>query len=92
MFTRDKHQEQPLQAVPLMGPAPGKQGMMPPGMPGPFVQPMPGMGPGCYPGMQPGLELARAYVPIQQFGAVFNCSEALKRGTLFPDLYRPCPY
>lgn len=33
--------------------------------------------------------LARAYVPFQIMNQVFNPSEALKKGTLFPELYRP---
>lgn len=40
-------------------------------------------------GMMPQLRLARAYVPIQEFGSVFPPLEALRRGTLFPDLYIP---
>ncbi|NLJ97723.1 MAG: spore coat associated protein CotJA [Tissierellia bacterium] len=33
--------------------------------------------------------LARAYVPIQIMNQVYSPSEALKKGTLFPELYRP---
>lgn len=33
--------------------------------------------------------LARAYVPFQIMNQVFSPSEALKKGTLFPELYRP---
>ena len=33
--------------------------------------------------------LARAYVPFQIINQVYSPSEALKRGTLFPELYRP---
>lgn len=34
-------------------------------------------------------ELARCYVPIQEMNMIFNSREALKKGTLFPELYRP---
>lgn len=58
----------------------------PPGMPmGPYVPP-PGQ---YYPPEPQGPELARAYIPIQRFGPTFNPAEALQRGTLFPELYRP---
>ena len=33
--------------------------------------------------------LARAYVPFQIMNQVYSPSEALKRGTLFPELYKP---
>jgi len=33
--------------------------------------------------------LARAYVPFQIMNQVFSPNEALKNGTLFPELYRP---
>jgi hypothetical protein len=36
-------------------------------------------------------KLARAYVPIQQYGRIFSPEEALMKGTLFPDLWRPYP-
>jgi len=35
--------------------------------------------------------LARAYVPIQQYGRIFSPEEALMKGTLFPDLWSPYP-
>lgn len=35
------------------------------------------------------LELAQAYVPFQNYGPRFEPMEALKKGTLFVDLYRP---
>ncbi|NLL82150.1 MAG: spore coat associated protein CotJA [Tissierellia bacterium] len=35
------------------------------------------------------MELARAYVPFQIMNQVFNQKEALRRGTLFPELYKP---
>lgn len=34
-------------------------------------------------------QLARAYVPIQIMNQVYDIKEALKRGTLFPELYLP---
>lgn len=36
-----------------------------------------------------GRELARCYVPIQVMNMVFDSREALKKGTLFPELFRP---
>lgn len=39
--------------------------------------------------MQNKLELARAYIKIQELNEIYNLREALKRGTLFPELYRP---
>ncbi|MCR2043349.1 spore coat associated protein CotJA [Anaerosalibacter massiliensis] len=36
--------------------------------------------------------LARAYVPFQIMDQVYNPREALKKGTLFPDLYMACGY
>jgi hypothetical protein len=33
--------------------------------------------------------LARAYIPFQTMNQVFSPSEALKKGTLFPELYKP---
>jgi len=41
-----------------------------------------------YPGM-PRLKLATAYIPPQVFRDMFPLSEALNKGTLFPELYRP---
>lgn len=38
----------------------------------------------CCPGA-----LARACVPSQVMGQVFNPREALQKGTLFPELYKP---
>ncbi len=35
------------------------------------------------------LLLARAYVPFQRINQVFSPSEALMKGTLFPELYMP---
>lgn len=70
-------------AAPLKAdrPFPAKKPCQPP------VSPMPPTGP-AYPGM----ELARAYVPVQRYGPTYSPAEALQRGTLFPDLYRPYPY
>lgn len=34
-------------------------------------------------------ELARACVPFQTMGQVYCPREALKKGTLFPELYKP---
>ncbi len=36
-----------------------------------------------------GLPLAMAYVPMQQFGELYSESEALTKGTAFPDLDKP---
>lgn len=36
-----------------------------------------------------GCELARAYVVIQEYAEIYSPKEALKRGTVFPDLYQP---
>ncbi len=35
------------------------------------------------------LELARAYVPFQQFSTNYSPQEALNKGTYFPELYKP---
>lgn len=35
------------------------------------------------------LELATAYVPYQYYTDSFAPKEALKKGTLFPELYKP---
>lgn len=40
----------------------------------------------------PEMELARAYIPYQSYGPTYTPAEALEKGTLFPDLYRPYPY
>lgn len=37
----------------------------------------------------PRLRLAEAYIPYQRYGRIFNPREALEKGTLFPELYRP---
>jgi len=39
-----------------------------------------------------GMELARIYFPIQEIRSVYPPTQALKMGTLFPELYRPYPY
>lgn len=35
-------------------------------------------------------QLATACVPFQVMNQIFNQIEALKNGTLFPELYKPC--
>lgn len=35
------------------------------------------------------MELARAYVPFQQYSRRFDYFEGLSKGTIFPDLYFP---
>lgn len=40
----------------------------------------------------PQARLAQAYVIWQRYGPTFSPAEALKKGTLFPDLYSPYPY
>lgn len=35
------------------------------------------------------LQLARAYVPYQPYVRLYPLSEALKKGTIFPNLYQP---
>lgn len=35
------------------------------------------------------LELARAYVPFQPYGKLYDAMNALERGTLFADLDKP---
>lgn len=53
--------------------------------PGPYPPPpVPPAGPPYQ-----GYELARAYVPIQVFGPTYTPAEALEKGTLFPELWRP---
>lgn len=42
----------------------------------------------CYPRPQE-KELARAYVPFQIMNQTFTPKEALCKGTLFPELYKP---
>ena len=36
--------------------------------------------------------LARAYVPFQYMNQVYSSEEALIKGTLFPELYKPYEY
>ena len=43
-------------------------------------------------GLYPSPRLAQAYVIWQTYGAVYNPSEGLEKGTLFPELYSPYPY
>lgn len=40
----------------------------------------------------PPVGLAQAYVLWQRYGKVYSPSEALEKGTLFPELYSPYPY
>ncbi len=35
------------------------------------------------------VSLAMAYVPVQEYKNVYGCCEALNKGTLFADLYKP---
>lgn len=37
-------------------------------------------------------ELAKAYVPFQYMNQVYSAEEALRNGTLFPELNRPYEY
>lgn len=37
----------------------------------------------------PQLELARAYIPYQQYAKSYSDEEALHKGTMFPELYSP---
>ncbi len=39
-----------------------------------------------------GLELAQAYIPYQPYVGMVPLEEALKRGSLFPNLYKPYVY
>lgn len=39
--------------------------------------------------MYGGMELARAYIPYQRYTTSFSPMEALKHGTMFPELVRP---
>lgn len=41
----------------------------------------------CPPG-----RLAEAYVPWHKYGRTFSPEEALEKGTIFPNLYRPYKY
>jgi hypothetical protein len=36
-----------------------------------------------------GLELAQAYIPYQEYTKSYCPEEALAKGTMFPELYRP---
>ena len=45
-----------------------------------FYRPRPGSG---------NLELARAYVPYQQYSKNYSPEEALNKGTYFPELWKP---
>lgn len=43
----------------------------------------------CFPPMSPYTRLAHASIPTQTMNKVFNPREALRKGTLFPELYEP---
>ncbi len=43
-------------------------------------------------GAYPPHRLALAYVIWQKYAPIFNPAEALKKGTVFPELYSPYPY
>lgn len=45
--------------------------------------------PVCYPIDEACPQLARAYVPIQPWGPVFEPERGLAKGTIFPPLVRP---
>jgi len=51
-------------------------------------KPMPGYMP-LYPRRMRGMELAQANIPYQQYTVSFPPMEALEKGTMFPELYRP---
>lgn len=40
----------------------------------------------------PSLPLAQAFVVWQKYGQTYSPAEALQKGTIFPELYRPYPY
>ncbi|MBO8170153.1 MAG: spore coat associated protein CotJA [Thermoanaerobacteraceae bacterium] len=40
----------------------------------------------------PWLDLAEAYVIWQELGELYPLEEALMKGTIFPELWRPYPY
>jgi len=66
---------------------PAPPGPEPPGLgPGPYQQPPYQYGPVFAP---LAMRLAHAYVPWQRYNVVYGASEALERGTLFPELYMP---
>ena len=43
------------------------------------------------PQMGPQFKLARAYVPYQVFGKIYDPVKSLMRGTIFPELYESYP-
>lgn len=51
-----------------------------------------GCQPGYFPHLPAGIRLAEAYVPWQIYSRTYPPGEALRKGTLFPELYRPYPY
>lgn len=71
---------------------PGEDDRMFPPAGAPYHPPVPALGP-TYPDLPfPELELAQAYIPYQRYGPTYTPAEALEKGTLFPDLYRPYDY
>lgn len=42
--------------------------------------------------LYPSPRLAQAYVVWQKYGQIYSPAEALKRGTIFPELYSPYQY
>ncbi len=43
------------------------------------------------PYMGPEFKLARAYIPYQVLGKVYEPMKSLMKGTIFPELYEPYP-
>lgn len=43
----------------------------------------------AYNSLWPGMKVGEAYVPVQEFGDRYPSAEALEKGTLFVELYRP---
>ncbi|MFW5980879.1 MAG: spore coat associated protein CotJA [Halanaerobiaceae bacterium] len=37
----------------------------------------------------PNMRLAQAYIPFQHYSEKYSLQEALQKGTLFPELWRP---
>lgn len=48
-----------------------------------------GMKPSCMESSMDTFPLAMAYVPMQRFTSVYELNEALKYGTIFPELNKP---
>ncbi|MCR4442093.1 MAG: spore coat associated protein CotJA [Peptococcaceae bacterium] len=66
-------------------PCPYYQPQYPPAPPAAPVQPAPTAPPGPF----AAAKIAHAYVPWQYYRVVYPPSEALDKGTLFPELYQP---